>query len=256
MLLAETNPPTLPIIEVKLPAGVSTDDEDIADVIDSLIRGDSNGSSKDPKPNPPPPKSQQASRKEAMFRQQFTVQNNREFADEELELFEDLLEQYTLYFAPLSPIEVETKVTTDCTVHRQYLLNQGDRKLDSSSTNMLRHGNKRRELQDQSPTTLQVDFSMTYESMHYNVTEYPKLFQNWMSNNGNVVVEQMQFLSMDVVSVDRPRRIVVMTPEPTSPPTSLPITKEATNGEGIVLPPLGVAMPPTPTPKVKRTMSV
>ena len=206
---AETWQPTLPIISVTLPAGVTTDDEDIADVIDSLIRGGSYDEKPLPKPAKKPSKElvapQATSRKETMFCQVFEVRNDREFADEELELFQDLLEQYTLYFSPLSMPEVESKITTDCTVHRQTLLTKDD---------------DRRRLEETKPKTqLRVDFTMRYESMYYDVTEYPRLFQNWTSKNLHIVLEQMKFLNMDnIKDVGTPKRIVLY------PPTSAPTT--------------------------------
>lgn len=158
--------------------------------------------------------------KETKFRQEFQVGNGREFNDDELSLFQTLYQRYTVDFAPIPASEVEEKITTVCTVDKQtFLFTNRKRRLqkDKGLISYLRRG--LRGLEDvtveQETDTLNVDYTMSYESRHYNVTEYPKLFQNWTTNNLNVVLEQMQFLNFDVVSVNVPRRILVRTPAPT-----------------------------------------
>lgn len=158
--------------------------------------------------------------KETKFRQEFQVGNSREFNDDELSLFQTLYQRYTVDFAPIPESEVESKITTVCTVDKQtFLFSARHRQLqnDNGWVSYLRRRLRRldQEVILEETDTLNVDYTMSYESRHYNVTEYPKLFQNWTTNNLNVVLEQMQFLNFDVVSVDVPKRIVVSTPAPT-----------------------------------------
>ena len=202
----QTEPPSLPIIEVTLPAGVTTTDEDIADVIDSLIRTTGDNETEAPVTTSPPTEMLSTtepylSLKETMFRQEFLV--GKEFTDREIKAFEELHQQYTVYFSPLSPAEVEQTITTICTVHRQSL--EGERMLRGSGRSLTTETQR-----------LSVDFVMTYESTRYNVTEYPKLFQEWSAENLDVMLDQMRFLKIDVTGVEVPKRIVISTP--TEPP--------------------------------------
>ena len=160
--------------------------------------------------------------KETKFRQEFQVGNSRQFTEEELIFFQSLYQRYTVDFAPIPASEVEEKITTICKVDKQTILfSSRKRELESDGGWSLRRL-RRRKLQDevelQETNTLNVDYTMSYESMHYNVTQYPKLFQNWTTNNLDVVLDQMQFLKFDIVSVDIPKRIVVSTPSPTVSP--------------------------------------
>ncbi len=209
----ETEPPTLPVISVTLPAGVTTDDKDIADVIDSLIRGGGMEEETTSAPTAMPTKKPYKSLKETMFRQEFKVNHSKEFTNHEVKAFEELHQQYTVYFSPLSPAEVEKTIKTVCTVNRQSLESNDD---DRRS---LRRGAER-SLEMLAQESLYLDFTMTYESTHYNVTEYPKLFQNWSANNLDVVLDQMRFMEIDVQSVDIPRRIVISTRPPSVTPST------------------------------------
>ena len=182
-------------------------------------------------PTTPAPTSQPTmmnpSLKETKFRQEFQVGNNREFNGDEVSLFQTIYQRYTVDFSELSASEVEDKITTICTVDKQTILfSARERQLqnDIAWSTYLRPWRRRRErrLEDQTvpeeTNTLNVDYTMSYKSRHYDVTEYPKLFQNWTTNNLDVVLEQMQFLNFDVISVDIPKRIVVSTPSPTVSP--------------------------------------
>lgn len=198
--LSDTMPPTLPTISVTLPAGVTAHDADIADVIDSLIRGEPFSATNDDEklttsklPNP--------SRTETRFRQDIKISNPRELTREEIELFEDLLRHYTVYFSPLSIDEVESRISSKCTVYRQVL------RMEEVH------------LQHWVINTVQLDFILTYESLYYDVADYPKLFQDWTSNNLDVLLDQLQFLNLDITSVDSPRSILPSS-IPTLPPTS------------------------------------
>lgn len=62
--------------------------------------------------------------------------------------------------------------------------------------------------------TLVVDFTMSYESLYYNVTLYPQSFQNWTNSNLDTVLVSMETLSFNVTAVDKVKRIVVKTPAP------------------------------------------
>ena len=237
----ETEPPTLPIISVTLPAGVTTDDKDIADVIDSLITsGDETTTSA---PTAMPTKKPYKSRKETMFRQEFKVDHDKEFSNHEVKAFEELHQQYTVYFSPLSPAEVEKTIKTVCTFHRQSLETNGD------DRRLLRLRSQRN-LETMSQQSLYVDFTMTYESTHYNVTEYPKLFQNWSANNLDVMLDQMRFMDIDVQSVDIPRRIVVSTPAPSATPST------STRDESIIIATTTDSTPAIATSKGRSKWSV
>ncbi len=172
--------------------------------------------------------------KETKFRQEFQVGNSREFNEDELSLFQTIYQRYTVDFAPIPASEVEEKITTVCTVDKQtFLFSARQRQLQNENgwVSYLRRRLRRldQEAIVEETDTLNVDYTMSYESKHYNVTEYPKLFQNWTTNNLNVVLEQMQFLNFDVVSVDVPKRIVVSTPAPSiSPEPSASPTIEPT----------------------------
>ena len=199
-----TGTPTLPVISVTLPAGVTAQDEDIADVIDSLIRGEPPAASNGQEENTSTSSRNEgllpnASRAEALFLLEIRVSNNQGLTNQDKELLEDLLEQYTVYFSPLPIDEVESKITSICTVGKQVLLLDGE---------------------DGEAAILQVDIMISYESIYHDVTEYPKLFQDWTSSNLDVLLSQMQFLNMDVTSVDAPKRIVAPTAIPTIAPSS------------------------------------
>jgi len=220
----QTEPPTLPIIEVTLPAGVTTTDEDIADVIDSLIRTTGDNETEAPVTTSPPTEmpfttEPYLSLKETMFRQEFLV--GKEFTDREIKAFEELHQQYTVYFSPLSPAEVEQTITTICTVHRQSL--EGERMLRGSGRSLTTETER-----------LSVDFVMTYESTRYNVTEYPKLFQEWSAENLDVMLDQMRFLKIDVTGVEVPKRIVISKPTE-SPRETLSTIASTTDNTTIVV---------------------
>ncbi len=216
--------PTLPIISVTLPAGVTAQDEDIADVIDSLIRGEPAASSNDQQENTTSSRNEEllpnASRVETTFRLEFKSHNSQQLTTMDLELFEDLLEQYTVYSSPLPMDEVESKITSTCTVVKQVILLQDDNR-------RLRTKNQRQEkedrfLQSSVLAIVQVDFTIAYESMYYDVTDYPKLFQDWTSSNLDVLLGQLQFLNFDITSVNAPLRISRFSSTPTMAPSRHP----------------------------------
>lgn len=176
------------VIEVTLPVGVSINDPDAPEIIDALIAGDPPFSRSETAPGPSPaPSLQEVSKQKTMFRQEFRLGSN-ELDVDELILFERLYEGYTVDFSPLPDSEVESKITTTCEV---------------------RHLSSRFEEQDDQIVQI-VDFTMTYESRHYDVKEYPKLFQNWITNNADVVLTQLNWLGMmRVEEVGSLKRIVI-----------------------------------------------
>mmetsp|Transcript_24680 Transcript_24680/g.68138 ORF Transcript_24680/g.68138 Transcript_24680/m.68138 type:complete len:795 (+) Transcript_24680:323-2707(+) len=74
---------------------------------------------------------------------------------------------------------------------------------------------RRRAQEGSESVKLLVDFTMTYESSYFNVTQYPRHFQTWTNSNLENVKNQMQTLSLNVTGVERIQRIVVNTPAPT-----------------------------------------
>jgi len=106
---------------------------------------------------------------------------------------------------------------------------------------------RERHLQEDGPL-LVIDYTMRYESMHNDVTDYPKLFQNWTAHHLDGILDQMEFLVFGVLNVQVPTRIVLSgttsspiiapgsstnpsTATPTSSPTivSTPNEKEPTS---------------------------
>mmetsp|Transcript_19116 Transcript_19116/g.44403 ORF Transcript_19116/g.44403 Transcript_19116/m.44403 type:complete len:480 (-) Transcript_19116:63-1502(-) len=141
--------------------------------------------------------------KETKFRQEFTVGNGREFNNEDIFVFETLYQRYTTVYLPLLPSEAAAKIESKCTVDKQIFL-------DSASTGI---GNQ-----------LIVDYTMKYSSQYYDVTTYPKLYQNWTNSNLNVVLDQMQALKLNVTQIDSAKRILIATFAPTASfaPSTLP----------------------------------
>jgi len=220
MLLAtvageSTDPDT---IEVTLPVGVNLNDPDAPEIINELIAGDPSSRSEIASVPTPPPSLPEVSKQKTKFRQEFRVESQlgKEFHKDELDLFKALYQRYTVDFSSLAESEVESKITTTCEVRNQYFRYEdpGDRRRLVESPQL------RRRLQDDQ-LVIMVDFSMTYESRHYDVTEYPKLFQNWINNNANFVLTQLQTLGLRVLEVGSLKRIVISssTPVPSMAPS-------------------------------------
>lgn len=131
-------------------------------------------------------------RVETLFRQKVHVHINRVFDDDELNLLQALYKHNTKRFSPLSLSETDADIFTDCIINRQHLAPA------VQETN----------------ASIELDFTMAYESKHYDVAEYPKLFQNWTINNLELVLEQSYYFNLGIVSFDVPKRIVIVTPEP------------------------------------------
>merc|ERR1719428_2525521 len=97
---------------------------------------------------------------------------------------------------------------------------------------------------------------MTYSSQHYNVSTYPKLFQDWTNSNLAVVLEQMNFLKFNVTAIETAKRIVVSTQSPTISP--VPSTEPTEFPTISLLPTSKVEEPTTTTPykTIAPTMKV
>ena len=86
----------------------------------------------------------------------------------------------------------------------------------------------KRRLQGDFVQSIQMDFTMAYESAYHNVSSYPILFQNWINQNLDVVTSQMQLLQLNVTEAQAASRLIVRTPAPSSsfapsePPTNYP----------------------------------
>ena len=105
-------------------------------------------------------------------------------------------------------------------------------------------GLRRRRVEDLSnDATLSVYFKMEYESYYYNVTQYPKLFQNWTNSNLDEILDQMQTLKMEVNGVEKAQRIVEKTSapsmslEPSYVPTEFPTISSQPTADDTSVPP-------------------
>ena len=155
--------------------------------------------------------------KRTKFRQEFIVGNGREFNSEDQFVFETLYQRFATEYIPLPPSEVDAKIETRCALDKQiYLLPQED----TTST--------------PTPSLLTLDYTMEYTSQYYNVTTYPKLFQNWTNSNLDAVLDQMQVLKLNVTEIGVAKRIIVSTASPTA---SLAPSMEPTASPSISLVP-------------------
>jgi len=121
------------------------------------------------------------------FRQEFLVGNGRQFTAEELERFETVYQRLTPEFSP--DLDSNTKVTSICEVTRQ----------------VTRHSSLLEEIR-----VVGLYYTMTYESFHYNVTNYPMLFQNWTMNNLDTVLLKLQTVSLNVTGMFVPKRPLIL----------------------------------------------
>ena len=69
-----------------------------------------------------------------------------------------------------------------------------------------------------SDVVIDVDFTMKYDSKYYNVSDYPRMFQNWTNLNLDTIQKQMNVLNLNVTNVSKASRIVVSTPAPSMSP--------------------------------------
>jgi len=152
---------------------------------------------------------------ETLFLQQFIVEVGKEFTPDQLQLLKLVYELFTPNFAPHA--DSNTMVTSTFTVHKQSL----------HSEEIGLNG---------SVQSLNLIYAMNYESIYYNVTTYPMLFQNWTTNNPDIILKKLQTLSFNVTEVKHPQRIVLSTPAPTiSPaPTVSPEPTLASNSDPLL----------------------
>jgi hypothetical protein len=101
-----------------------------------------------------------------------------------------------------------------------------------------------------SGVVIDVDFIMKYDSKFYNVTDYPRLFQNWTNQNLLTIQNQMNVLNLNVTNVGKASRIVVSTPAPSmSPvPSATPTGKPTITPYPSTLPPSPGSFIPTSLP--------
>ena len=127
---------------------------------------------------------------ETKFRQEFQVGNGREFSKDELVLLQILYRRLTVDFTRAPAVDIESKITTACTIEKQTI---GSKRLQS-------------ETGSGSPQvgTLTVEYTMKYESSYYKMDHYPKMFQTWITENMNVLLVRMQVLGINVHQINIP----------------------------------------------------
>lgn len=186
------------------------------------------------------------------FRQKFVVGNGRVFTDSETTLLEGL---YSSYIRFVTDEDVEGRIFTTCEVLTQQIAEADSqrRRLLPSSTPELHV--RTRHLQ--TSTTFEATFSMTFESVYTNVTEFPIEFQKYVNNNLDQLVEQLTLFGLNVTAAFRAFRIVVQQ-DPTNQPTSTPVP--TTQEPSISTPPSSIpsyhpSLSPTLSPTTPLTLS-
>ena len=98
-----------------------------------------------------------------------------------------------------------------------------------------------------SDVVIDVDFTMKYDSKYYNVSDYPRMFQNWTNLNLDTIQKQMNVLNLNITNVGKAKRIVVSTPAPSmSPfPSATPTVKPTITASPSTLIPSLESMIPT-----------
>ncbi len=130
------------------------------------------------------------SQTETKFRQEFRVGNGRKFSQDELVLLQILYRRITADFTQAPTANVEAKITTTCTIEKQRI---GSKRFHDD----FGEGRSR-------ARTLTLEYTIKYESKYYNMKHYPRIFQNWMINNFDVVQTRMQILGINVDQVNAP----------------------------------------------------
>jgi hypothetical protein len=166
-----------------------------------------------------PPTFAEVSLQDARFRQKFLVGNGRIFNDNEITIFQTLYQSYTQNFSPTGAV-ASLKIETTCFVDNQEgLVESRLRFLRSSADNTYSQWrdieHRQRDLQEESIQAINMDYTMTYSSIYFNVTNYPILFQNWVNQNLLTVTEQMQLLGLNVTEAQTASRLILRTPSPT-----------------------------------------
>jgi len=139
-----------------------------------------------------------------MFRQEFLVGAATEFDNDDVHILEMLYQQNTVEYSP--DYDASSRIKTTCVINRQSIYTVDPDLVDETEDHLLL-----------------VDYTMRFESSYYNVATYPQLFQNWTNSNLDTLLMQMQSLGLDVTTLDRPKRIIVSTPSPSTVPTIVPV---------------------------------
>jgi hypothetical protein len=158
----------------------------------------------------------------ATFRQRFTVGNDRTFTPTEVALFQDLYEGYTVNFAP----PTEGSINTTCEVGAQVGFFRRQLSLRNPFGGFEAHGRYLQAIQFN-----EVDFLMTFVSLNTNVTAYVSLFQIYLNENLDSVIEVLQEMGFNVSDAANASRISVETPGPTVtfPPSIAPSVSPTTS---------------------------
>ena len=128
---------------------------------------------------------------ETKFRQEFQVGNGRKFSQDELVLLQILYRRITADFTLSPTANVEAKINTTCTIEKQRI---GSKRLNDD----FGEGRSAR------ARTLTLEYTMKYESKYYDMKHYPRIFQNWIINNFDIVQTRMQILGINVDQVNAP----------------------------------------------------
>jgi hypothetical protein len=151
---------------------------------------------------------------DARFRQKFIIGNGRVFTEAEILLFQGLYTSYTTNFANPTAV-AEGLILTTCEVDAQEgLVERRLRYRQQKNSRVHDARTVSRVLQSEPIEALNVDFTMRYESRHFNVTSYPILFQGWVNVNLETVTVQMQLLQLNVTDALPASRIIIRTPAP------------------------------------------
>lgn len=157
------------------------------------------------------------STKETNFRQEFLVGESNIFDVDDVLMLEMLYRRYMEEYSP--EFDASSKITTTFTVHHQSILNVDPDIINETEDHLLL-----------------VDYTIKFSSPYYNVTSYPKLFQEWSSNNLDTMLIQMKSLRLDVITLNGPMRIVVSTPAPSVVPTTVPTNSPSASNVGTAVP--------------------
>lgn len=176
---------------------------------------DSNGPTGTPSVSPTEqPTFEEAIIADARFRQKFLVGNGRTFNENEITIFQTLYQGYTKVFAQIpDSVGAEMKIVTTCNVDNQEALDE--RRFLRYSHDLHGEGTKNTRHLQEIIEAINMDYTMTYTSLYFNVSTYPILFQNWINQNLGVVTGQMQLLQLNVTEAQTASRLIVRTPAPT-----------------------------------------
>lgn len=156
----------------------------------------------------------------SLFTQQFVVGETSVFSDEQVTKFEILFESYTYIFGN-SEFVANHKINTTCRIIKQILQHptrRGLRDLKSLANSVGKDRLLLSTTNTSSTAINTVQYSITFNSFVLNVTSYPDLFRNYVTQNILTVVLDLRQLGLNVTSSQPPLEVVV-TPSPTFTPT-------------------------------------